>query len=189
VQAFTVIHHHPPWGVGTAHVIGLGRVQLPSSTTEENGPTVQIGTPAPPFELEDQDRNLVTLESLRGKNTLLVFIPFPYTGICDGEACAIRDNLAELQSLDANAAVITVHARPMNKRWSDENGFDFPVLSDFWPHGATAKAYGAFNEDRGVANRYTFVLDSEGVVRNIINTDQLGVGREFSSYLEALKNL
>lgn len=131
----------------------------------------------------------MSLESLRGKNTLVVFIPFPYTGICDGEACAIRDNLAELESLDANAVVVTVHARPFIKKWTDDNGFQFPVLSDFWPHGETAKAYGAFNEDRGVANRYSFVLDADGVVRDVINTEELGIGREFASYIEALKKL
>jgi len=150
---------------------------------------VQIGTPAPSFELEDQDRNLVKLESFRGANTLIVFIPFPFTGICDGEACAIRDNLVELESLNANVAVVTTHARPVNKRWADENEFRFPVLSDYWPHGEVATAYGAFNDERGVANRYTFVLDADGVVREVINTDQLARGREFTSYVEALKNL
>jgi peroxiredoxin len=75
------------------------------------------------------------------------------------------------------------------KKWADENGFDFPVLSDFWPHGETAKAYGAFNESVGSANRYTFVLDPQGVVRQVVNTEALGVGREFDSYVEALSKI
>lgn len=85
--------------------------------------------------------------------------------------------------------MVTTHARPVNKRWADENEFRFPVLSDYWPHGEVATAYGAFNDERGVANRYTFVLDADGVVREVINTDQLARGREFTSYVEALKNL
>jgi peroxiredoxin len=147
---------------------------------------VQIGSPAPVFELPDQDKNLVSLESLKGKKSLLVFIPFPFTGICDDEGCAIRDNMARLNDLDANVVIITVHAVPVAKKWATENGFEFPVLSDYWPHGATAQTYGTFNEALGVSNRYTFVLDPEGTVREVINTEALGIGREFDGYIEAL---
>ena len=148
-----------------------------------------VGSPAPLFELPDQDKNPVSLESLRGKKTLLVFIPFPFTGICDDEACAIRDGLAGLNEFDANVAVITAHAFNTTKKWADENGFEFPVLSDYWPHGAVAQAYGCFNEDMGCANRYTFVLDADGVVREVINTEALGTAREFASYGEALSKI
>ena len=132
--------------------------------------TVAVGDTAPHFELLDQNKNPVSLESLKGTRTLLVFIPFPFTGICDDEACLIRDNLAALKDLDANVVIITVHAVSVANKWATENGFEFPVLSDYWPHGVTAQAYGAFNEDRGAANRYTFVLDADGVVREIIES-------------------
>jgi len=148
--------------------------------------SVAVGDIAPGFELRDQDKNLVSLESLKGSKTLLVFIPFPFTGICDDETCAIRDQLAALNALDANVVIITVHGVPVAKKWATENGFEFPVLSDYWPHGVTAQAYGAFNEATGSANRYTFVLDTDGVVREIINTDSLGTPREFDAYTEAL---
>lgn len=154
--------------------------------TTMKGTEVEVGSPAPSFELPDQNKNMVSLESFRGNKTLIVFIPFPFTGICDDEGCAIRDGLAGLNALDANVAVITVHAVPVTKKWSDENGFEFPVLSDYWPHGATAQAYGAFNETAGGANRYSFVLDADGVVREVINTEALSIQREFDSYLEAL---
>ena len=148
-----------------------------------------IGSPAPSFELIDQNKNSVSSESLKGSKTLIVFIPFPFTGICDNETCAIRDHLTQLNDMDASVVIISVHAVPMLKKWSDENGFDFPVLSDYWPHGATAKAYGAFNETVGAANRYTFVLDADGVVRDVINTEALGIAREFDSYVEALAKI
>jgi len=151
--------------------------------------TVAVGDAAPDFELLDQNKNPVSLESLKGTKTLLVFIPFPFTGVCDDEACLIRDNLAALQDLDANVVIITVHAVSVANKWATENGFEFPVLSDYWPHGVTAQAYGAFNEDRGMANRYTFVLDADGVVREVINTDSLGTAREFDAYTEALARL
>ena len=151
--------------------------------------TVAVGDAAPDFELLDQNKNPVSLESLKGTKTLLVFIPFPFTGVCDDEACLIRDNLAALQDLDANVVIITVHAVSVANKWATENGFEFPVLSDYWPHGVTAQAYGAFNEDRGMANRYTFVLDADGVVREVINTDSLGTAREFDAYTDALARL
>ena len=148
-----------------------------------------VGNPAPAFELSDQDKNLVSLESLKGTKTLLVFIPFPFTGICDDEGCALRDNLNALNDLDAQVVVITVHAVSVAKKWADEYGFDFRILSDFWPHGETAKAYGAFNEDRGAANRYSFVLDADGVVCEVINTESLGIAREVEAYTEALAKI
>lgn len=54
------------------------------------------------------------------------------------------------------------------------------------PHGAVAQAYGAFNDRTGAANRFTFVLDEDGIVRDVINTEELGVAREFAAYTEAL---
>ena len=148
-----------------------------------------LGSPAPSFERPDQNKNMVSSESLKGSKSLIVFIPFPFTGICDDEGCTIRDNLARLKDLDANVAVITVHAVPVAAKWATENGFEFPVLADYWPHGATAQAYGAFNDTVGAANRYTFVLDADGVVREVINTEALGIGREFDAYIEALAKI
>jgi len=151
--------------------------------------SVAVGSPAPAFSLPDQDKNTVTLDDLKGKKSLVVFIPFPFTGICDNEGCAIRDHLAMLNQFDANVAVITCHAVPVAKKWSDENGFAFPVLSDFWPHGAVATAYGAFNADVGAANRITIALDAEGVVRKVIDSGSLGVAREFDEYVAALNEI
>jgi peroxiredoxin len=148
--------------------------------------SITVGSAAPAFSLTDQDKNTVTVDDLKGKKSLIVFIPFPFTGICDDESCAIRDQLATLADLDANVAVITCHAVPVAKKWSDENGFTFPVLSDFWPHGVVATAYGAFNEAVGGANRMTFVLDEDRIVRSIIDSGSLGTPREFEEYVTAL---
>lgn len=148
--------------------------------------SVQIGSPAPDFSLPDTERTIFTRDHLRGSKTLLVFIPFPWTGICDGEACTLRDNFADLNALDANVVVISCYPRPALKKWAQENGFRFPVLSDFWPHGGASRAYGTFNEDVGAANRSTFVLDSEGVVRAIVASGALGTPREYDAYVEAL---
>ena len=148
--------------------------------------TAQVGSVAPAFSLMDQDRNVVNLDDFAGRKSVIVFIPFPFTGICDGEGCALRDNLAPLSGLGADVVVVTCHAVQINKKWADENGFTFPVLSDFWPHGTVATEYGAFNETVGVSNRMSFVLDADGVVRTIIDSGSLGTAREMAEYIDAL---
>ncbi|MCL1586925.1 MAG: redoxin domain-containing protein [Actinomycetia bacterium] len=148
-----------------------------------------IGTPAPDFTLYDQNAVQVSLSDLAGHNSLIVFIPFPFTGHCDNEGCAIRDGLGGLESLDAKVVVITDHAVPVNAKWATENGFDFPVLSDFWPHGVTTQAYDAFNNMLGAANRVTYVLDADGIIRDVIATESLGIPREYELYGQALAAL
>ena len=148
--------------------------------------TARIGQPAPPFSLRNIDREFVSLDDLTGRKTLVVFIPFPFSGTCEGELCAIRDRLSELDDLDANVVAITTDTFFANKAWSDQNGFGFPLLTDFWPHGAVTTAYGTFDEAVGAANRSTFVLDEEGIVRDIIATDSRANAREFDAYVEAL---
>lgn len=148
--------------------------------------SVEIDKPAPPFTLPDQARDPVTLESLAGKKSLIVFIPFPFSRICGQELCTIRDNLASLNDVEANVVVITCDTHHANRRWSQDNGFAFPVLSDFWPHGDVTKAYGVFNEHIGAANRASFVLDDALTVRAIVATDSLGTPREFDAYVTAL---
>ena len=148
--------------------------------------TLAVGTPAPDFTLLDQNRNEVSLGDLKGRKSLIVFIPFPFTGICDGEACAIRDGLGALESMDANVVVITVHALFTNAKWAEEHDFSFPILADFWPHGEVCRSFDNFNEDRGVPMRATYVLDEDGIIRDVIATDSLGEAREYELQREAL---
>ena len=147
---------------------------------------MMIGSAAPDFTLFNHHREPVSLADLAGKKSLVVFIPFPFTGTCEGELCLIRDRLAELNDLDANVVVVTCDTLPSNAKWAEENGFEFPILSDYWPHGEVTRAYGTFNDKLGVANRSTFVLDEQGIVREIVSTDSLGTPREFEAYVEAL---
>lgn len=148
-----------------------------------------VGAPAPEFSLFDQNKDQVTLASLHGKNSLIVFIPFPFTGNCSDELCDLRDNMAQLNTMDANVVIITCHAVPTNAQWASENNYEFPVLADYWPHGAVAQAYGCFNETLGAATRTTYVLDAEGIVREIIGTESLKVTRTIASYRDSLAAL
>lgn len=151
--------------------------------------TAQVGQPAPDFTLLDQTRTPVSLADLKGRKTLLVFFPFSFSRVCEGELCTIRDNLHSLDSADANVVAISVDSHHANRVWSEQEGFGFKLLSDFWPHGAVAQAYGCFNEKVGCAMRATYVLDEEGIVRAIISTEEIGQPREFDSYQAALAAL
>jgi peroxiredoxin len=148
-----------------------------------------IGAPAPEFTLTGPDMRPISLTDLRGRAVLVVFIPFPFSGTCGAELCTLRDNLAALDDLDAVVVAITCDTPFANAEWSRQNGFGFPVLSDFWPHGETARAYGAFDERTGSANRTTFVLDAGGVVRDVIASGSLATPREHDEYVAALERL
>ena len=93
---------------------------------------------------------------------VIVFYPFTFTGVCQGELCSLRDDLSEFQAVKAQVLAISCDSRHAQKQWSEQQGFTFPVLSDFWPHGEVARAYGVFNEQLGCANRATFVIDPQG---------------------------
>jgi mycoredoxin-dependent peroxiredoxin len=127
---------------------------------------LDTGAEAPDFTLNDQNGQPVTLSDFRGaKNVLLVFFPLAFTGICQGELDEVRDHLPEYENDDTATLAISVGPPPTHKVWATQSGFLFPVLSDFWPHGAVAQAYGVFNEDTGFANRGTFVVDRSGAIR------------------------
>ena len=127
---------------------------------------LSVGTTAPDFTLRDQNQQPVTLSAFRGaRNVLLVFFPLAFTGICQGELDQLRDHLPDYENDDSVALTVSVGPPPTHKIWSVENGFLFPVLSDFWPHGAVSQAYGVFNSAAGFPNRGTFVIDWAGVIR------------------------
>ena len=148
--------------------------------------TLEIGQPTPPFTLVDQNRERVSLDDLKGTKTLLVFIPWAFSGVCSGELCQLRDQLADLNRLDANVVAITCDSFFVNKAWSKQNGFEFPILSDAWPHGAVTSAYETFNEGVGAADRSTFILDQNGILQAIVASDSLGTPREYQEYVDTL---
>src|SRR3954452_14211347 len=127
---------------------------------------ISVGTLAPDFALRDQNNQVVRLADFRGrKAVLLVFYPLAFTGTCQGELTEIRDNLDTYANDDVQVLAVSVDSSYSHKIWSLQEGFGFPLLADFWPHGAVAQAYGVFNEEAGFANRGTFLIDSAGVVR------------------------
>ena len=124
--------------------------------------TVDVGGEAPDFVLKDQNNQEVRLSDFRGrKAVLLVFYPLAFTGTCQGELSTAGD----FQSDRVQVLTVSVDSPYSHKVWADREGYDFALLSDFWPHGAVAQAYGVFNDKAGFANRGTFLIDIDGVVR------------------------
>jgi mycoredoxin-dependent peroxiredoxin len=151
---------------------------------------VEIGQDAPDFELKDQNNEAVTLSSFQGdKAVAIVFYPFTFTGVCEGELCSLRDDYSEFTDAGVQVLAISCDTRFAQAQWAEKQGYQFPVLSDFWPHGEVAKAYGVFNEALGCANRATFLIGTDGVVVDTFESGGLGEAREASRYTEALAKL
>ena len=148
-----------------------------------------IGSPAPQFSLTNQQGENISLADYKGKkNVVVLFYPFAFSGICTGELCGLRDDLAAFQN--ENVELIAISCDPMyaQKAFAEKEGYKFPVLADFWPHGAAAKAYGVFNEERGCAIRGTFIIDKEGILRwQVVNG--LGDARNIVDYKAALASI
>ena len=150
---------------------------------------LEAGTAAPDFTLKDQNGQPVTLSGFRDvKNVLLVFFPLAFTGICQGELCEVRDNLSDFVNADVQLLTVSVDSPYSHKVWAEREGYDFPLLADFWPHGAVAQAYGVFDEERGFANRGTFLIDKAGVVR-FAEMNGPGQARDQDAWRKALATL
>ena len=148
-----------------------------------------VGDEAPDFTLKDQNNEEVTLSSFRGeKAVLIIFYPFAFTGICTGELTRVRDELDTFQNDDVQVLTISVDSPYTHKVFSEREGFEFPLLSDFWPHGAVAQAYGSFHEGAGMAIRGTFLVDKQGIVR-FTELNGPGEGRDATAWQTAIKAL
>ena len=128
--------------------------------------SLELGEPAPEFALRDQHGQDVTLASFRGRRAVvLMFYPFAFSGVCTGELAAVQDALPELQNDDVQVLAISCDHMYSQRAYADRGGLGFPLLSDFWPHGEVARAYGVFEKRRGCALRGTFVVARDGLLR------------------------
>ncbi len=150
---------------------------------------IQVGEKAPDFELKDNHGATVKLSDHRGaKNVVLLFYPFAFTGVCTGELCELRDNLPKFVNDDTQLLAVSNDSIHTLRVFSEQEGLEYPLLSDFWPHGEVSRAYGVFDEDKGCAVRGTFIIDKEGVVRWSVVND-LPNARDLNEYVKALDTL
>ncbi len=148
-----------------------------------------VGVEAPDFTLRDQNNEVVTLSSFRGsKAVLLVFYPWAFTSICTGELGQIRDRIDEFANDAVQVLTLSIDSSFVHKIFSQRDELNYPLLADFWPHGAVAQAYGVFNSDAGVSNRGTFLIDRDGIIR-FSEAKEIGVGRDPQRWLDEIAAL
>ena len=150
---------------------------------------IEVGTKAPDFTLKSQHGEEVSLADFRGKkNVVVLFYPFAFTGVCTGELCALRDRLPSFVNDDVQLLAVSNDSPFALRVFADQEGLEYPLLSDFWPHGEVSRAFGVFDEEKGCAVRGTFVIDKEGVVRwTVVNA--IPEARDLNEYVSALEAL
>lgn len=157
---------------------------------------IAVGGLAPDFTLKDNHGRTVRLCDLRagaedtgdGRNVVLVFYPFAFTGVCTGELHALRDALPAFVNDDTQLLAVSTDSIHTLRIFAEQEDLEYPLLSDFWPHGETARAYGIFDEEKGCALRGTFIIDRSGVVRWAV-VNGLPDARDLDEYVKALAAL
>lgn len=151
--------------------------------------TLEIGQPAPDFELKDQHGQSVCLSLFRGhKAVILMFYPFAFSRVCTGELSEVRDRLADFVSDDVQLMAISCDPMFSLRAFADRDGLEFPLLSDYWPHGEVSKSYLNFDEQRGCSHRSTFIVDKDGLLRWSVR-NAMPEARDMEGYVRALRDL
>jgi mycoredoxin-dependent peroxiredoxin len=132
---------------------------------------IETGARAPDFDLAVEGDERVRLSDFRGRrNVLLVFHPFAFTPVCEDEARDLQENLPSFAHAETEVVLVSCDPPPARQAWKRALGLTFTLASDFWPHGAAARAYGVFDETAGAAVRGTFLIDRAGtVVWSLVN--------------------
>lgn len=126
---------------------------------------ITTGDRAPRFDLEETHQQRVGLDDFLGRrNVLLVFHPFAFTAVCAEEALDLQENLESFQNAETDIVFVSCDTSAARQAWRKQLGATYIFASDFWQHGATARAYGVFDEETGAAVRGTFLIDKEGTV-------------------------
>jgi mycoredoxin-dependent peroxiredoxin len=147
---------------------------------------IPVGTPAPDFTLRDQHGQDVSLSGLRGSPVMVFFYPWAFSRVCTGELSALRDVRRSVE--DRGARLLAVSCDPVYslRAFAEAERLDYPLLSDFWPHGAVASAYGVLDDTRGCPRRSSFLVDGDGVVRWSVH-HEVSDPREVVAHLTALE--
>lgn len=149
-----------------------------------------LGTVAPELSGTDAHGHQVRLADFRGRrHVAVVFFPFAFAGLCADELAALETLWPSLDALGATVVGVSCDSLFTQARWAEERGVPFPLLSDFWPHGAIARSFGVFNEVLGCANRATFVVDTRGMIAAYLAAPDLGTPRAMAQLEEAVAML
>lgn len=146
------------------------------------------GAAAPDFTLVNQFGQPVRKADFLGRPVTVVFFPLAFSGVCQGELSELRDNFGMFDKFGVALLAVSVDSKHTLRAWSEREGYEFPLLADFWPHGAVASAFGAFDDSAGVARRATFVIGADGRVAASFATPR-GEARSLEQYRTALATL
>jgi peroxiredoxin len=150
---------------------------------------LQIGGPAPDFTLRDQFGQETTLSSYRGRKAVaIIFYPFAFSGVCTGEMAGIRDRLDEFMTFETEVLAISCDPVYSLRVFAEQDGLNFPLLSDFWPHGEVTRAFGVFDDEKGCPRRSSYVVDKDGTVRWSVHNAHPH-GRDLDAHLSQLTAL
>lgn len=155
----------------------------------DSGPPIETGEAAPGFTLPAISGDKVSLYNYRGKkNVVISFVPAAWTPVCSDQWPGYKIAKPIFDQYDAILLGITVDNIPTLHAWTNQMGdLWFPVLSDFWPHGAAANSYGVLRSD-GMAERAIFVIDKKGIIRRVEVSD-INVRPRLESIVEALAEI
>jgi peroxiredoxin len=153
---------------------------------------LSAGEKAPLFTLFNSDKEKISLEDFKGRNVLLLFFPQAFTGVCTRELCGVRDNIALYNNANAQVLGISVDSLFTLKRYREEQGLNFPLLSDF--NKDVSAAYGTLYDTwifdmKGVSKRSAFVIDKNGVIRYAEVLETAGDMPDFEKINETLRSL
>ncbi|MDG1100679.1 MAG: peroxiredoxin [Saprospiraceae bacterium] len=131
---------------------------------------IKVGEKAPLFTLRNSATEEVSLSDYKEKNLVVLFFPLAFTGVCTTELCEIRDSIAEYNNMNAEVMAISVDSPFTLAKFKEEQGYNFPLLSDF--NKEVSRAYGSLYEDfvldmKGVSKRSVFVVDKEGTIKYV----------------------
>ena len=157
------------------------------STTSASG--LALGGPAPDFTLRDQFGQDVTLSSFRGTKAVAIFFyPYAFSGVCTGEMAGIRQRLADFLTFDTEILAVSCDPVYALRAFADQDGLNFPLLSDFWPHGEVSRDYDVFDDVKGCARRSSYVVDKDGILRWAVH-NAAPEGRDLGEHLAQLQAL
>ena len=131
--------------------------------------TLKVGDKAPEFTLTDVNQARVSLSDYRGaKNVLLVFYPLAYSPVCSAQIPGYQKIYSTFDEADTEVIAISIDSVFTHKAWADSlGGISYPLLSDFWPHGAVGSKFGVFREKDGFSDRALFLIDKEGIIQYV----------------------
>lgn len=129
--------------------------------------TVKVADKAPDFKLKDQNKEEISLESLKGKKIILSWHPLAFTSVCTDQMRALERNYDRIQEKGDTVVIgLSVDPYPAKQKWADILCIDnVKIASDFLPYAEVTKAYGLFNEENGASQRANVIIDEEGKIK------------------------